>query len=55
MTEQIYRLNAYVSEETYRKILDMQMQEKFKTQKKVSQGEIVDYAFKTINPKKGIK
>lgn len=49
MAEQTYRLNAYVSEETYRKILDMQMQEKFKTQKKVSQGQVIDKVFKTYN------
>lgn len=48
MAEQKYRLNAYVSEETYRKILDMQMEEKFKTQKKVSQGQVVDKVFKNI-------
>lgn len=48
MAEQKYRLNAYVNGETYRKILDMQTQEKLKTQTKVSQGQVIDKVFKNI-------
>lgn len=55
MTEQKYRVNIWVSGETYEKIIELQTAKKLETQKRVSQGQIVDDVFKTIDTEKGIK
>lgn len=55
MAEQKYRVNIWVSGETYEKIIELQTAKKLETQKRVSQGQIVDDVFKTIDTEKGAK
>lgn len=42
MAEQKYRLGVYVEKATYEKIIAMQVEERAKQGRKVSQGEILD-------------
>lgn len=48
MTEEKWRVGAYVSEETYKKINALQLQAKKETGSKKSQGQILDEIFEKI-------
>lgn len=43
MTEQKYRIGAYVEKETWEKVIELQLKIKSDTGKKPSQGEVIDY------------
>lgn len=49
--EQKYRVSAYVNGETYEKLIAMQTKKKIETNKKVSQGQVLDEIFKNIEKK----
>lgn len=46
--EQKYRVNAYVDVSTYEKLLAIQAKKKIQTNKKVSQGQVLDEIFKDV-------
>ena len=52
MAEQKYRLGVYVEKATYEKIIAMQVEERAKQGRKVSQGEIIDRLIKTASVEK---
>lgn len=41
-----YRVGAYVTRETWEKIVEIQTEQKAKTGKKPSQGQVIDEVFK---------
>lgn len=50
MTEQEkFRLSAFVNAETYEKIMTLQTTRRLETKRKVSQGEIIDEIFKSVD------
>lgn len=47
-----FRLSAFVNADTYEKIMALQATRRIETKKKVSQGQIIDEVFKSVDTTK---